>query len=166
MLKIIPPWVFSMGGFRPTISLRRGSVCRRRCRQLSLVQKREHERRIPGRNQVNKLTGAERTEWMGMGEWVNGGMGWLFMVIMDHSVIPYQAPVSKCGGMKVAAGSFRKPNSLRTRRWMNMDRNEPFTDDLPSKTVVMFHSFVKLLHGNSNDWWQWWWSQDGRIRWN
>ena len=78
MLKIIPPWVFSMGGFRPTISLRRGSVCRRRCRQLSLVQKREHERRIPGRNQVNKLTGAERTEWMGMGEWGNG------MIIHGH----------------------------------------------------------------------------------
>ena len=32
-----------------------------------------------------------------------------------------------------------------------MDKHGPFIDDLPSKTVVMFHSVVKLLHGNGND---------------
>ena len=35
------------------------------------------------RMNIANLTGAERREWMGMGEW--GLLGWLLLVIMDHS---------------------------------------------------------------------------------
>ena len=38
-----------------------------------------------------RITGAERREWMGLGEWDHSEE--LLWVFMGHSLIPYQAPV-------------------------------------------------------------------------